>query len=295
MGILRQEDLVNGGEIVLITGKVDRIIIKEAEKTPKNIEFGVTHIASIQVDGQYINYISLGIKEGREPNIAINTGTKAAPKWERIDEGDEVRVVVSETVKGDKTYYNAKRTGIKLVKKGAGGSKPAGSAASSGTGGGNSYTAKPKDMTGVSVGHSFNGAMNFLLSQGVEPSNENITAYAAMVHTVTEKLKAEFKTLKPELSDYDVGASVGNSVLNATKLVDKDVDFEVTLYGIAKDLLLTVVPVIEKFVREGKGVAQPAKATRAAPTAKSKAVTKAKVVEPEPELDDIPDDLDIPF
>lgn len=298
MVVKRQEDLVNGGEIVIVEGNVDRIIIKEAEATPKNIEYGVTHVASLQVDGQYINFISLSIREGREPDVTVNTGTKAAPKWERIEQGDTVRVVVQESVKGDKTYYNAKRTGIKLVKKGPGGqSSQAGSTATAGSTQQASY--KPKDMTGVSVGHSFNGAMNFLLTFGVEASNENITSYAASVHTVTEKLKTVVKASKPDMSDYDIGASVGNAVLNACKLVGTNVDFETTLEAIATDLLQNVVPVIEKFIRDGKGAAQAPKVTRAAPAAK-KAATKAKAApKAEPEVvddldDDIPDD-DIPF
>ena len=119
MAIIRANDPVTDNEIVMITGKIDRIIIKEAEKTSKNLEYGVTHQASLLIDGVYINYISLGIKEGREPNIAINQGTKDSPKWVQIQETDEVKVIVTERVVGDKTYYSAKRTGIKLVKKNA--------------------------------------------------------------------------------------------------------------------------------------------------------------------------------
>lgn len=285
--IQRQEDLVNGGEIILVTGKVDRIIIKEAEQTAKNIEYGVTHTASLQVDGQYVNYISLGIKEGREPNIAINTGTKAAPKWERIEEGDEVKVVVSETVKGDKTYYNAKRTGIKLVKKGAGGSSSS-SSSFGGQSSGSTYQAKPRNDTGIQIGHSVNGAMNFLITWGVEGSNENIVSYGKKVHGVTEKLKKEHKASNPDMSDYDASASVGNAILNACKLVGTETDFEQGVYEIAKDLLENVVKPLGEFIRAPKEEtkAPPVKVTRA--PAKKPAATKAVPVveEAEDELDD---------
>lgn len=290
MAIIRQEDLVNGGEIVLVTGKVDRIIIKEAEKTAKNIEFGVTHVASLQVDGQYINFISLSTKEGREPNIAINTGTKAAPKWERIEEGDEVKVVVSETVKGDKTYYNAKRTGIKLVKKGPGGSN--GSTHQGGSSG-SAYQAKPKfDQTGVSTGQSVNGALNFLITWGVEPTNENIVKYSKLVHTVTEKVKEYVKTVNHEASEYEQGARGGLAVLTACKLVGTEQDFASGVEAIAKDLVDNVFPPIMSFVKgeEKTSAPPPPKVTRA--PAKKPAATKAV---PVLEEDEFGDDSQIPF
>ena len=293
MSIIRQEDIVNGGEIVMITGTVDRIIIKEAERTAKNLEFGVTHIASIVVADNWINYISLGIKEGKEPNIAINTGTKDSPKWVQIQEGDEVKVVVKETVKGDKTYYNAKRTGIKLVKKNATPGQAPQQQASGGSA--NSYQAKPKDMSGISVGHSFNGAMNFITAFAQDNSNENIVALAKKVHDVTERVKAEYAKANPDMSAYDSGAAAGNSVLNACKLVGVDGDFEEGVYALAMDFLNNVVPEIMKHV---KGEAKPApavKTTRAAPAKKN--VTKATpVVEEQSDSGGFEDmDDDIPF
>ena len=280
MATIRQEDLVNGGEIVLITGKVERIKIVEAEQTAKNIEFGVTHTASIVVDNTWINYISLGIKEGREPNIAINTGTKASPKWERIEEGDEVKVVVSETKKGDKTYYNAKRTGIKLVKKGAGGSSSGGTQYQSG-----SNTSKGRDNTGQSCGHAINGAMNFILGFGGDTSNERITELAKKVHNVTEKVKAEYKKLEPSLSDYDNGAASGQAVLTACKLVGAEQDFEEGVYAIAIDLLTNVVPKVMSHVKGEVKQSPPVKVTRSAPA--KRPATKATPVEPdEPDFED---------
>lgn len=293
MAILRQEDLVNGGEIVIVSGVVERIIIKEAERTPKNLEFGVTHIASLLVDGQYINFISLSIKEGRTPDISVNTGTKAAPKWAQIQETDEVRVVVTETVKGDKVYYNAKKSGIKLVKKNATPGQqpqqqPSGSSSTS-------YQAKPKDMSGISVGHSFNGAMNFITTYSQDNSNENILAVAKKVHDVTERVKAEYAKANPDMSAYDSGAAAGNSVLNACKLVGVDGDFEEGVYSLAMDFLNNVVPKIMSHV---KGEAKPApavKTTRASP-AKKNATKAAPVVEEQANSGGFEDmDDDIPF
>lgn len=288
MAILRQEDLVNGGEIVIVSGVVERIIIKEAERTPKNLEFGVTHIASLLVDGQYINFISLSIKEGRTPDISVNTGTKAAPKWAQIQESDEVRVVVTETVKGDKTYYNAKKSGIKLVKKNATPGQQAHQQAP------NTSSAKqPFDQEGTATGHAVNGAFNFILSQGVEPTNENIIKYGKLVHKVTERINTEFKE-KYEKVSKNYKAMTGNSILNACKFADVN-DFEESLFNLAIDFLDNVVPEIAATV---KGEAKPApavKTTRATP-AKKNATKATPVVEEQSNSGGFEDmDDEIPF
>ena len=287
--ITRAIDPITDKEIVMISGPIDRIIIKEAEKTSKNLEYGITHTASLLIGGTYINYISLGIKEGREPNIAINQGTKDSPKWVQIQETDEVKVIVTEKVVGDKTYYSAKRTGIKLLKKNATpGQQSQQSASQSGQ---NSFTAKPKDYTGISVGHSFNGSRSFITTWGLEPTNENLISYAKKVHNATEKLKAEYAASNPSMSAYDAGAAVGNSILNACVLVGTDVDFEEGVYNLAKDFLHNVVPEILKHVKgEGKESSPPPKITRVAPA--KKAATKAVQVE-EPEFPE--EDEQLPF
>ena len=287
MKITRAIDPVTDKEVVMISGPIERIIIKEAERTAKNLEYGVTHIASLFLSGVWVNYISLGIKEGREPNIAINQGSKDSPKWVQIQETDEVKVIVTEKVVGDKTYYSAKRTGIKLLKKNATPGQQAHQ--SSGQSGQSSYTAKPKDYTGTSVGHSFNGSRSFITTWGLEPTNENLISYAKKVHNATEKLKVEYTASNPSMSAYDAGAAVGNSILNACVLVGTDVDFEEGVYNLAKDFLNNVVPEILKHVKgEVKESSPPPKVTRAAPA--KKAATKApQVEEPEfPEEDEQP-------
>ena len=287
--ITRAIDPVTDKEIVMISGPIERIIIKEAERTAKNLEYGVTHIASLFLSGVWVNYISLGIKEDRIPNIAINTGTKDSPKWVQIQETDEVKVIVTEKVVGDKTYYSAKRTSIKLLKKNA---TPGQQSAQQQSSGQNNFTAKPKDYTGISVGHSFNGSRSFITTWGLEPTNENLISYAKKVHNATEKLKAEYAASNPTMSAYDAGAAVGNSILNACVLVGTDVDFEEGVYNLAKDFLLNVVPEILKHVKgEGKESSPPPKITRAAPA--KKAATKAPQVE-EPEFPD-EDDSSLPF
>lgn len=290
--IIRQEDVVNGGEIVVISGVVERIIIKDAERTAKNLEYGVTHIASMCVDNQWINYISLSIKEGRIPDISVNSGTKAQPKWVQIQETDEVKIVVTEKIVGDKAYYNAKKSGIKLVKKNATPGQQ--SQQSNGQSGQSSFTAKPKAPTeGVQTGHAFNGAMNFILTQGVDPTNENIVKYAQHVHNVTEKVKAVATAKHKDMDTYSVGAMVGNSILNACKLADPGGDFESQVEALASDFLDNVVPKIAAHVKgESKESSPPPKVTRASPA--KKAATKAVQVE-EPEFPEDSDVDSLPF
>ena len=286
--IIRQEDVVNGGEIVVISGVVERIIIKDAERTAKNLEYGVTHIASMRVDNQWINYIPLSIKEVRIPDISVNSGTKAQPKWVQIQETDEVKVVVTEKIVGDKAYYNAKKSGIKLVKKNATPGQQ--SQQSSGGTGSTSYQAKPKDMSGVEAGQSLNGAMNFIMTYGIDASNESIVAYGKKVHAATVKVKEAYKKDNPSVPEYDAGARCGLAILTACKLVGTDVDFESGIVNLAQDILTNVLEPITEFVKTPQTSAPPAKVSRA--PAKKPVATKAVQVE-EPEFPE--EDSDIPF
>lgn len=290
MAIIRQEDIVNGGEIVMITGTVDRIIIKEAEQTAKNIEFGVTHVASIVVADQWINFISLGIKEGKEPNIAINTGTKDSPKWVQIQETDEVKVVVKETIKGDKTYYNAKRTSIKLVKKNA---TPGQAPQQQASGGSGSYTKEPYDETGMLVCHGINGAMNLITTGRFGNTNEDITTLAKAVHEATTKLKKQVAQDNPDMKDKSVGNYSGNAIHAACSLVENGDNLVEDLFNTAYDLVTNVTLKLDAHIRAPKTVVPPTavKTTRAAPA--KKAPTKAAPVKEEafPDLDDDSDPL----
>lgn len=165
------------------------------------------------------------------------------------------------------------------------------------------YTPKPKDSTGVSTGHSFNGAMNYILAHGLTNSNEFIVETAKKVHNVTERVKAEYAKANPDMSAYDSGAAAGNSVLNACKLLDSETeDFETDLHYLAMDFLNNVVPKIMAHVKgeTKQPPAPPAKVSRA--TAKPKAPTKAVPVKDTPAMPLLSDsggfedmDGDIPF
>lgn len=256
----------------MITGVVERVLVRERENGAD--AFGNTHTRALQIGGQWYNFSG-----GTKPvwNVKIGDGFKV------LGAGSEVAFKATTTVSktNGKEYTNC--SGLMVINLVEGDNSPpaskGGTAGASQGGGssGNTYQAKPKDMSGISVGHSFNGAMNFLTTWGVEPSNENIIEYGKKVHNATEKLKAEYAKANPEMSSYDTGAAVGNSILNACKLVGTDVDFEEGIYNLANDFLANVVPEILKHVKGEVKQAPPAMVTRA--PVKKPAATKAKPVE----------------
>lgn len=275
----------------MITGVVQRVLVREKEGGADT--FGNTHSRALQVNDTWYNFSG-----GTKPvwNVKIGDGFKV------LGAGSEVAFKATTTVSktNGKEYTNC--SGLMVINLVEGdNAPPAAKGGSSSTskvqykdqfGNEHNYTPKPKDMSGVSVGHSFNGAMNFLTTWGVEPSNENIVEYGKKVHNATEKLKTEYAKANPEMSSYDTGAAVGNSILNACKLVGTDVDFEEGIYNLANDFLVNVVPEILKHVKGEVKQAPPAKVTRA--PVKKPAATKAKPVEEESQGFDAFDD-DIPF
>ena len=270
----------------MITGVVERVLVRERENGAD--ASGNTHTRALSIGGQWYNFSG-----GTKPvwNVKIGDGFKV------LGAGSEVAFKATTTVSktNGKEYTNC--SGLMVINLVEGdNSSPAAKGGSSagasqgGGSGGNTYQTKPKDMSGVSVGHSFNGAMNFLTTWGVDPTNENIVEYGKKVHNATEKLKAEYAKANPEMSAYDSGAAVGNSILNACKLVGTEVDFEKGIYDLANDFLSNVVPEILKHVKGEVKQAPPAKITRAAPAKKS--ATKATPVVEEPEDED---SSDLPF
>lgn len=252
--------------VKLVQGVVQRISIKPIANGPDRFENNFRR--SFQIDDVWY---SMGgcktdkwnVKIGNDFKV-LGVGSTVAFKAEQSgDFWNGKSLMVLELVEGDDTKSSPQSQG----------DKPA-------------YTSKPRNDTGIQLGHSINGAMNFLITWGVEASNENILSYGKKVHGATEKLKKEHKEANPEMSDYDASASVGNAILNACKLVGTETDFEQGVYAIAKDLLENVVKPLGEFIRSPKeSVQSTAKVTRTAPA--KKALTKAKPVEETfPELDD---------
>jgi hypothetical protein len=247
--------------VKLVQGVIEQISIKEIANGPDR--FDNTHRRSAKIDGVWYSF---GGCKSNKWNVKMGNDFKV------LGVGSEVAFKAEQS--GD--FWNGKSMMVINIVEGD--NTPAGKASQSTSGGTQgSYTPKPKDMSGVSVGHSFNGAMNFLTTWGVEPSNENIVEYGKKVHNATEKLKAEYAKANPDMSSYDTGAAVGNSILNACKLVGTEVEFEQGIYDLANDFLANVVPEILKHVKGEIKQAPPTKVTRA--PVKKPAATKAKPVE----------------
>ena len=250
----------------LVQGVVQRISIKPIANGPDRFDNNFRR--SFQIDDVWY---SLGGCKTDKWNVKVGNDFKV------LGVGSEVAFKAEQS--GD--FWNGKSLMVLNLVEGSD-AKPAPVQQNSTQ---NSYTPKPRNDTGIQLGHSVNGAMNFLITWGVEGSNENIITYGKKVHGITEKLKKEHKEANPEMSDYDASASVGNAILNACKLVGTDTDFEQGVYAIAKDLLENVVKPLGEFIRAPKESSVPIKTTRAAPA--KKAMTKAKPVEDTlPEVDD---------
>lgn len=257
--------------VKMITGVVQKVSVREKEGGADS--FGNTHSRALMVNDTWYNFSG-----GTKPvwNVKIGDGFKV------LGAGSEVAFKATTTVSktNGKEYTNC--SGLMVINLVEGDNAPPankGGASQGGQASGSSYQAKPRNDAGIKLGHSVNGAMNFLITWGVEASNENIISYGKKVHGATEKLQKEHKAANPDMSDYDASASVGNAILNACKLVGTEQDFEQGVYEIAKDLLENVVKPLGEFIRSPKEEtkAPPAKVTRA--PAKKPAVTKAPPVE----------------
>lgn len=262
--------------VKLVQGKVEQISIKEIANAPDR--FGNNFRRSAKVDGIWYSF---GGCKNNKWNV------KDGADFKELGVGSEIAFKAEQS--GD--FWNAKGLMCINIVPPSANSGNSGSTSQGQSSGG--YQAKPKfDQTGVSTGQSVNGALNFLITWGVEASNENIVKYGKLVHTVTEKVKEYVKTVNPEASEYEQGARGGLAVLTACKLVGTEQDFASGVEAIAKDLVDNVFPPIMSFVKgEEKPSAPPAKVTRA-PVKKPAATKATPVVEPDLEPED---DLDAPF
>lgn len=258
--------------VKMVTGVVQRISIKPIANGPDR--FDNNFRKSFQIDDVWY---SMGGSKTDKWNVKMGNDFKV------LGVGSEVALKAEQS--GD--FWNGKGLMVlNLVEGDNTRSVPQQGASQGGGSSGNNYQAKPRDNTGVSTGQSVNGAMNFLLTYGVEPSNENIVKYGKLVHSATEKVKAYVKTVNPDASEYEQGARGGLAVLSACKLVGTDQDFEEGVVAIAKDLVDNVFPPIMNFVKGGeKQPEPPVKVTRSAPA--KKVATKAQPVVEIPEEDDL--------
>lgn len=296
MSIETVENPVSGLEVTLAKGIVERLAFKAIEGD----KYGATHKVGIKIAGQtdWVNNISVKTKEGYDPSLRVNTGNNANPKWEAIEVGDEVRIELSVSEgKDGKTYYNASSSKINLVKKGEG---QAASGSSQDQAAKKTYA--KRDNTGVSIGHSLNGALNLVRSvEGLEYDEATVISLAKLVHKVTTDLKDVYAKKYPDMSEYDVGASVGHSVLNATRDVSEATESVIREHS--EWLLNDIVPSVSDFVKAYGKEEEKAETKKPAPKkpAAKKTVAKKSTPAPTPETESSevpafdPDDQDAPF
>lgn len=273
MAIKEIYDEINDVTVTMVEGTVQQISFKEIPGGSD--KFGNTHRAGIRVDDDWVNNVNIKVNEGFDPQVRFNAGTKASPKYETLEVGDVVKIVVQPSDYNGKTYYNSGVSKIRLVKKGSGSPQQVTGGPQKG------YTPQKRDNSGQSTGHSINVAMNVL---GDVSDPQAIIEAAKKAHDLTTKLKEEYAGKNPDMSEYDLGAMVGQSVLSASHYAESVEDIE----DIARQTLDVVVPAVSEYV---KGIKEAPKTEKKAVAKKTVAKKTTKKAEPTP---DLVDDADIP-
>lgn len=206
--IKKATDPVNG-DYFYIEGKILQMSFKEIDPD----QFGNTHRVGVRIGETWVNNISLKTKEGQEPQLRINAGTRNEPNWTQIEQGDTVLIVVKPNEWKGKTYYNAGVSGIRLKSKGSGGSN-----SSNGSGGGNRPARSgSKDNTGVVAGNARTAAANWQ-----SRFNGNMDDYLEMFVGLGSKWRDVYAQENTELSEFEVGVTVGQAVLAASQLSEEE-------------------------------------------------------------------------
>lgn len=222
-------------EILILNGVIDGVYFNEI-KNPKAYSGGwsPTHSINVVVEG---TKLFLGLTDKDSINAKDDDGN-----WHELMRGVEISAEVEETGEYKGVMgYSSKASKIVVLDASNAQKKLEKPAASSK--GATSY--KPKDMTGVLVGMSLNGATNFLKAN--PKSKLKLVEVAKTVFLASQEVKAQHSKSNPDLSEYELGAMVGNSVLNACRFVTKVDDIQEK----ALQLLTEVVPEITEFVKNG--------------------------------------------
>lgn len=241
-----------------------------------------THSVNIIVDE---DRISLGLTDKDVLRVKDAEGN-----YHDLTKGQKISVVVEPNGEWQGVQQWQGRTSDVIVLEQA----PAGQQASGGSQ--KAYTPQKRDNSGMSTGHAINVAMNVL---GDVSNPEAIIEAAKKAHDLTTKMKEEYAGKNPDMSEYDLGAMVGQSVLSASHYAESVEDIE----DIARQTLDVVVPAVSEYVKGTKEA--PKTAVKKTATKKTVAKKTTKKAEPTPSRvddDDIPesafvDDLDddIPF
>lgn len=279
-------------EVTFVSGKIEGVFFNKL----KNVEtysgpngpWTPTHTVNVIVDGTRIGF-------GLTDKDVINS-KDVDGEYHSLSKGMEVSVEITEIGEyNGKPQYKSKASKVTVLDATADTQQQKPSGSSQKPSGG-----FKKDMSGVHTGHAINVAINVL--SDLEDA-EAIVAAAKEAHTLTQRLKKEYAEKNPNMSEYDVGASVGQAVLSASHYVEVVGDIE----GYARRTLDFIVPEVMAFVKESdksevKSSTTQKKSTKktvAKKTTKKQNASEESPIEdsdiPESAFEDLEDDSDIPF
>ncbi|MNK14246.1 hypothetical protein D3C87_323450 [compost metagenome] len=284
MAIVEQKDPRTKKTFLEASGVIQAVYLNEL-KNPKTYpgtkgqSWTPTHSVALVVDG---DKISLGLFEKTDKRPAPSA-KDADDNYHALAIGAEVSVVITRGEDyNDKPQYSAFSSDVLIL-------TPAPVQTAATAGGSAPAPYQKKDMTGVKVGHAINVALNVV---GLAEAEEIIAA-AKEANDLTEKLRAEYKEKNPSMSEYDLGASVGQAVLSASSYVDTVAEIE----AYARQTLDVIAPAVTEYI---KGQSEPKKTVAAKTVAKKTTKPKATPAKPVVEddssgigFDDMDDD--IPF
>lgn len=240
-----------------------------------------THSVNIIIDE---DKISLGLTDKEVLRVKDTSGN-----YHDLMRGQKISVVVSPNgeYKGVK-QWQGRVSDVILIEQ-----APEGQ--STGQGGQQkTYSTQKRDNSGIATGHAINVAMNVL---GDISDPDEVIRVAKEANDLTVRLKKEYGDANPDMSEYDVGASVGQAILSASHFVESVDDIE----EFARTTLDKIVPAVSAYV---KGVQQPEATKKPAPKTAKKAVKKAAVKTEQVDDTDYDEDItnvtwdledDIPF
>lgn len=266
--------------------------IKAAGQPDKKIES--THKASILLKekgaGKDDAGVWIGLGDVKLHPEHENLQVKQEDNWITIERGVEVTMDVKLNEWQGKTYYQSSKGKIFVVS-----TEGVQAAAPKAGKGGDSTPAKQpfkkRDTVGIETGHAVNGALE-LIRGGVKGDAFEL---AGVVQSATVTLKAEVaKERGVDVTDYDLGASVGHAILNACRDHSRD---DVTIDEIieaAREVLVLSDKVAAAIRGNGAPAAQPTPAAEKPKTTRKpkETVKTPEPQEPEPSVDF---DDDIPF
>lgn len=140
---------------------------------------------------------------------------------------------------------------------------------------------KPKVNIGQTVGHACNGAVNLV---GYKTTLKKMIEAGEFIYDTTQEVKEIYQTQHPDLSDYEVGATVGQAIHVAANIVREKKKDHSELKQITLDILSSMHTALKEYI-EASIEAKNAKITESVEAAPEK-TQEEKVVESEVEAEE---------